>query len=322
MRGAVVFLMVMLFSAAWAKDPAEKPEDLLARIEDLENAVDQLRAQLQVHEHDPSGHHARYTDAESVAANRPIIASAVASHAANAVAHHADPDPENVLGVFRRTQQDVYIEGANLHVQNGVGQTDSSNGLGNVIIGYNELRQSGNDRTGSHMLVVGKQLNYTSYGGIVEGELNTTSGAFASVTGGQTNTASGINSSVTGGVGNEASGNQSSVTGGADNTAGGLFSSVTGGRASRATGIAASVSGGSSGWASGASASVSGGRNNIANASNSSVSGGNLNTASGITDSSVSGGKSNTASGIAASISGGAFTTAAGENEHPNTHTP
>jgi hypothetical protein len=66
---------------------------------------------------------------------------------------------------------DIYITGANLHVTSGSGATDGPvNGLGNVIIGYNEMRGgSGDNRSGSHNLVVGSKNNYTSYGGFVGG---------------------------------------------------------------------------------------------------------------------------------------------------------
>ena len=40
------------------------------------------------------------------------------------------------------------------------------NGLGNVVIGYNELRGAGDDRSGSHNLVFGSRNNYSSYGGL------------------------------------------------------------------------------------------------------------------------------------------------------------
>ena len=44
------------------------------------------------------------------------------------------------------------------------------NGLGNLVIGYNQGRGPGLDnRTGSHNLVVGSKHNYSSYGGIVAG---------------------------------------------------------------------------------------------------------------------------------------------------------
>ncbi len=62
------------------------------------------------------------------------------------------------------------ISGANLYVNDGSGGTDGPvNGLGNVVIGYNELRGAGDDRSGSHNLVVGSRNNYSSYGGLVGG---------------------------------------------------------------------------------------------------------------------------------------------------------
>jgi hypothetical protein len=64
---------------------------------------------------------------------------------------------------------DLFINGANLHLTNGTGATETANGLGNLIIGYNELRGAGDDRSGSHNLVVGIRNNYSSYGGLVGG---------------------------------------------------------------------------------------------------------------------------------------------------------
>ncbi len=49
---------------------------------------------------------------------------------------------------------DFYFNGCNVHVLNGAGQTDSLNGFGNLIIGYNEDVTTSpsypKDRTGSH----------------------------------------------------------------------------------------------------------------------------------------------------------------------------
>jgi hypothetical protein len=65
---------------------------------------------------------------------------------------------------------DITISGANLHVNDGSGSTDGPvNGLGNVVIGYNEPRGSGDDRSGSHNLVIGSRNNYSSHGGLVAG---------------------------------------------------------------------------------------------------------------------------------------------------------
>lgn len=65
---------------------------------------------------------------------------------------------------------EITISGANLHVNSGSGATDGPvNGLGNLIIGYNELKGIGDDRSGSHNLVVGSKNNYASHGGFVLG---------------------------------------------------------------------------------------------------------------------------------------------------------
>src|SRR3712207_7496934 len=55
----------------------------------------------------------------------------------------------------------LFRSGANLNIVNGLNDTQSANGLGNLIIGYNEARQVGNQRGGSHNLVIGQESNYT-----------------------------------------------------------------------------------------------------------------------------------------------------------------
>jgi hypothetical protein len=180
------------------------------------------------------------------------------------------------------------ITGANLRIVNGLGGTDTSNGLGNLIVGYNELRSSGtNTRTGSHNIVVGRAHNFSGWGGVVVGVQNEISGAFASVSGGQSNTASEEGASVSGGVGNTASGPFASVSGGFNNTASGANSSVSGGggnlpgEGNTASGNNSSVSGGAGNTASGLNSVVSGGGSNIASGNGSVVSGGEFNEASG-----------------------------------------
>jgi hypothetical protein len=138
------------------------------------------------------------------------------------------------------------IEGANVHVRSGSGDTadgcppipsepglcQSLTGLGNLIVGYNERRSRGGFppiRAGSHNLIVGDEHEYRSFGGFVAGAGNAVIGAVASVCGGTANRASGPASSVCGGVGNEAIGERSSVCGGEGNVASGRSSSVSGG---------------------------------------------------------------------------------------------
>ena len=109
---------------------------------------------------------------------------------------------ESLLAGVSRSEHDIIIEGANLHVRSGSGATDGPvNGLGNLIVGYNEPRGDGADRSGSHNLVVGSEHNYSAYGGLVAGFHNAVAGAFASVAGGQNNIAKGARAAVGGGAG-------------------------------------------------------------------------------------------------------------------------
>ena len=155
---------------------------------------------------------------------------------------------------------DVIFTGCNVHVQNGQGITASSNGVGNLIIGYNEddvfinpghPAYGANDRGGSHNVVIGPEHIYSSYGGLVAGYSNTVSGDYASVSGGAHNTASGIMASVSGGWYNKASAYYASVSGGDSNEASAPTASVSGGFGNEASGTRASVSGGDSRTASG-----------------------------------------------------------------------
>ena len=205
---------------------------------------------------------------------------------------------------------DAVFTGCDVEIRNGLGSTETSNGTGNLIVGYNENSFSFT-RTGSHNIVVGKDHGYSSYGGMVVGIQNIISGEFASVSGGVSNEASGNWSSVSGGFFNTASGERSSVSGGGFNTASGERSSVSGGDDNTASGLSSSVSGGDDNTASGERSSVSGGSNNEASGDWSSVSGGRFNKASGAV-ASVSGGSNNEASGVDASVSGGFNRTAEG----------
>lgn len=161
----------------------------------------------------------------------------------------------------------LIFEGVNVHVRNGAGATGPDvNGLGNLVVGYNETGPFAGPRGGSHNLVVGPEHGYSSFGGLVAGFSNNVSG---------------ISASVSGGIGSEASGDYASVSGGEKNIASGGGSSVSGGVVNTASGTLASVSGGSNNVAGGISASVSGGLFNEASGDLSSVSGGLERTADG-----------------------------------------
>jgi len=153
------------------------------------------------------------------------------------------------------------ITGVNVQIVSGSGSTSDGTadvfgsptghgaltGLGNLILGYNASRSvSGapDIHTGSHNLILGDQNNYSSFGGLVVGNVNTISAAYATVPGGQLNTASGFASSVSGGAGNVASGYLAAVAGGGDNTASGTGAVVGGGSANKANGDLSTVTGG------------------------------------------------------------------------------
>jgi hypothetical protein len=223
---------------------------------------------------------------------------------------------------FDDAANEVVITGANLRIVNGLGTTNTTNGLGNLIVGYNELRNDPNRppdvRTGSHNVIVGLEHNFSSFAGLVVGLLNEISGPFASVSGGQQNIASDGSASVCGGSGNTASGFNSAVCGGGNNTASGVGSAVCGGVGNTASGLTSSVSGGKGNTASGFdSSSVSGGEQNTASGLQSTVSGGFDNTASGLWSWVGGGGgdrnigeNGNTASAERSSVSGGHTRTA------------
>jgi hypothetical protein len=147
----------------------------------------------------------------------------------------------------------IIFTGVNLHLRNGSGSTwgesyVTPNGLGNLIIGYNEVNPYWNiyGRGGSHNVVIGTWHEYSSVGGLVVGYLNRIGGAWASVTGGSQNDAGGYFSSVSGGVANHAEEELSSVSGGWQNSASGYKASVSGGYLNTASGEASTVGGGDS----------------------------------------------------------------------------
>ncbi len=203
------------------------------------------------------------------------------------------------------TQHRVRFTGVNLQLVNGTGHTDTINGRGNLIIGYDLVRTDDSyfcadgqypdkstcegsgqtwatsHKTGSHYLVIGDMNNYAQYGGLVVGAYNTSTGPSASVSGGNGNAASGPYASVGGGDWNAASGPYTSVSGGHVNTASGSSASVSGGQANTASEVSTSVSGGHANTASGSTASVCGGYLNTASGGNASVSGGRQRSATG-----------------------------------------
>jgi len=115
-----------------------------------------------------------------------------------------------------RSNEAIVFNNMNIQVVNGSGSTESANGKGNIIVGYNA---GGGSKAGSHNVIVGTKNSYSSYGGIIAGNGNTASGKFSSVLGGFSNTATGDQAVVVGGEKNNATGNFAVIVGGAQRTA-------------------------------------------------------------------------------------------------------
>jgi hypothetical protein len=211
----------------------------------------------------------------------------------------------------------IQLSGVNVQIINGAGKTDTTNGEGNLVVGYDE---EPGEQTGSHDLMVGTKQTFTSYSSILGGwhnsataprsvafgEFSRAEGEEATVLGGQEGLASGVDSVVVGGLKDQATDGYATAGGGFSNIAGSKFASAGGGRENKATGAYASVSGGDTNTAGGFAASVSGGAGNTATGEKSSILGGGGNVASGYL-ASVAGGYKNTAAGSFSAILGGAL---------------
>ena len=108
----------------------------------------------------------------------------------------------------------VLFSEVNLQVVNGQGTTSSVNGLGNLIVGYNESDSLTTERGGSHNLVMGRWNQYNAYSGIVHGLRNTVMNHESAAIAGSNNMVSGVRSAVLGGDQNTASGNKVVAIGG------------------------------------------------------------------------------------------------------------
>ncbi|WP_395621188.1 hypothetical protein [Dokdonella sp.] len=190
------------------------------------------------------------------------------------------PDP-NQAGVEYLTAE---FHGINIRIVNGQGSTASANGLGNLTVGYNETDANAaevcsdgaqetqpncvnfggswarNHRSGSHNLIVGSGNAYSQYGGLLAGNRNAVTRAYATVSGGRDNLARGENAIVAGGNSNTASSRYTTVAGGGYNRAIVIGASVAGGYTNSSAANYANVSGGFGNTATGNYATVGGGR--------------------------------------------------------------
>jgi hypothetical protein len=205
----------------------------------------------------------------------------------------------------------VRLTGVNLQVVNGLSRTESINGAGNIIVGYDEPNSfttrpicsrasavngslitdeagclaaggvfSTQHKSGSHNLVLGTQNGYSSFGGIVAGRFNYINEIFASVVGGVDNRASGRFSAIVAGQGNVTQ-ESAAILGGNGNQARARNSVIAGGSGNVASGEGASIAGGERNIASGRHATVAGGLVNTSSGTNSSILGGSGRTLAG-----------------------------------------
>ena len=126
----------------------------------------------------------------------------------------------------------ITFHGANIHIVNGMGATQLMNGLGNLIIGYDEFEVPNTlfpvgGRTGSHNVIIGKSHCWfgtnttgnsagTAYGNLMAGESNWTMTAGQFVAGFE-NEVVGRWASILGGSNNETFAERTVILGGVDN---------------------------------------------------------------------------------------------------------
>jgi hypothetical protein len=154
-------------------------------------------------------------EAQIIAIQRQV--TLVAANPALALGPFVTVDPSPEFGV---TGPNITFTGANIHIVNGLQATAKVNGLGNLIIGYDETNgTAAGDRGGSHNLVIGpyNKFSTAAYGGFVAGNTNSISNSGTSILGGVGNFADGPNTTVVGGYENDSSGQYSVIVGGLNN---------------------------------------------------------------------------------------------------------
>ncbi|ESP93792.1 MULTISPECIES: hypothetical protein [Pseudoalteromonas] len=236
-----------------------------------------------------------------------------------ASAHHLTPDQQaklsSILGCLSQSNDTVHIHGCNLQITNGLGETSSNNGTGNLIIGYNNGSSAPSAPTastsGSHNLVIGHGHTYTRSGSFIAGTNNTVHSPASFVTG-SSGLAEGRNASrstIAGGLGNKNFAFQSGILGGNSNTISDQFSHamvILGGQHNDLDGQYSTIAGGVRNKVVKAlQANILGGEDNTATVQQTVIAGGRFNTAA-REAATILGGQNNTAKGFRSTIAGGA----------------
>lgn len=175
-----------------------------------------------------------------------------------------------LTGVSRGKDADGYetltISGENVQINDGSGSENTTDGLGNLIVGYDQDNLDSYARSGSNNLIVGDDSGWTSFGALLAGFDNRVGAEYGAITGGE---------------GNQVTGNEASVSAGEDNTAQSAQSGIAGGVDNRTSGSADAIAGGYGNVTDAPEAVVSGGADNAADGYYSSISGGDANTSDG-----------------------------------------
>ena len=169
---------------------------------------------------------------------------------------------EAKTAAFTVNGSELLIQGVNLHLRSGSGSTNAApNGLGNLIIGYNEQSVPAAPRSGSHNLVLGIRNGYSSHSGFVGGLDNRITGPYASVISGDLNQSTGDQSVIISGTGGLANDTTAVVVGGYQNRATGFRSVAISGWQNDARGSYSAILGGDTNIATATESSIGGGGN-------------------------------------------------------------
>ena len=152
----------------------------------------------------------------------------------------------------------LVIKGVNVMIENGMGATNLTNGLGNLALGYQESVSSmgaswwvmgPNDRMGSHNLLLGRYNKWTNnaFAGIVSGGANEIDGGGSSVLSGEDNVASVGDSIVVGGLANRALSGTSAILFGDQNTTNAELSVIVAGNVNTTNGLYSTILAGDNG---------------------------------------------------------------------------
>ena len=305
-----------------------------AEIEALESALTQAQQTANANREDLSGLQNDIDIANSAAADNASQLNALDERiftieddyltSADTLSLPADLIALNGYLSINSSTDTITLSGANLYLNNGLGSTDSTNGLGNLVIGYAEADGS-EDRTGSHSLALGVYNSWPEYGSLVNGYGNTP-GTHGAILGGSDNSSSYAYSVIFSGYGNTTNNNYTAIIGGVLNTAGGSYSTIVGGYQNKALNNYTAVVGGQSNTAQEQYSAIVGGQSNTTSGDHAVVVGGSSNESSGddtvivggyaaVADANYAitlGGYQNTAIGAFSSVIGGLKNTASG----------